>query len=78
MYSVAGDADTSILSPFPLIPSIPSSTPVAKIYLEKNGGFAKTSVSAPIVTNSLGNNAAGQLANILSFMKMKQKPLHYC
>lgn len=61
MYSVAGDADTSILSPYPLIPSIPSSTPVAKIYLEKNGGFSKTSVSAPIVTTTTGTNAPGRL-----------------
>ena len=61
MYSVAGDADTSILSPYPLIPSIPSSTPVAKIYLEKNGGFSKTSVSAPIVTTTTGASAAGGL-----------------
>ena len=53
MYSVTGDADTSILSPYPLIPSIPSSQPVAKIYLEKNGGFSKTSVSAPVINSQL-------------------------
>ena len=55
MYSVTGEADTgSILSPYPLLPSnIPPSQPVAKIYLEKNGGgFAKTSVSTPVVASN--------------------------
>jgi len=52
MYSVCGDADTSVLSPYPLVPSIPASQPVAKIYLEKPGGFSKTSVSAAVVSSS--------------------------
>ena len=52
MYSVCGEADTSVLSPYPLIPSIPASQPVAKIYLERAGGFSKTSVSAAVVSSS--------------------------
>ena len=52
MYSVCGDADTSVLSPYPLVPSIPASQPVAKIYLEKPGGFSKTSVSAAAGTTA--------------------------
>lgn len=52
MYSVCGEADTSVLSPYPLIPSIPASQPVAKIYLERPGGFSKTSVSAAVVSSS--------------------------
>ena len=52
MYSVCGEQDTSVLSPYPLIPSIPTSQPVAKIYLEKSGGFSKTSVSAAVVSSN--------------------------
>ena len=46
MYSINGDGDMAALSPYPLLPTIPSSQPVAKIYLEKQGGFSKTSVAA--------------------------------
>ena len=35
MYSINGDGDMAALSPYPLLPTIPSSQPVAKIYLEK-------------------------------------------
>ena len=66
MYSVCGDQDTSVLSPYPLIPSIPTSQPVAKIYLEKSGGFSKTSVSAAVVSS---NN------NITSRSSPEQSPL---
>ena len=52
VYSVCGEADTSVLSPLPLVPSIPASQPVAKIYLERPGGFSKTSVSAAVVSSS--------------------------
>ena len=69
MYSLCGEQeyqDTSVLSPYPLIPSIPTSQPVAKIYLEKSGGFSKTSVSAAVVSS---NN------NITSRSSPEQSPL---
>ena len=50
MYSVTGDGDTStILSPYPpaLLPPLPPSQPVAKIYTEKTGGFTKTRPEPP-------------------------------
>ena len=48
MYSINGDMAT--LSPYPLLPKIPSSQPVAKIYLEKQGRFSKPSVAnVPVV-----------------------------
>ena len=40
------------LSPYPLLPTIPSSQPVTKIYLEKQGGFSKTSVAAVLVVHT--------------------------
>jgi len=46
MYSINGDGDMTTLSPSPLLPSLPASQPVAKIFLEKQAGFSKTSVSA--------------------------------
>ena len=52
MYSVTGEADASVLSPYPLVPNIATSQPVAKIYLEKNGGFSKAPVSTPVVTSN--------------------------
>ena len=52
MYSVTGEADASVLSPYPLVPNIATSQPVAKIYLEKNGGFSKAPVSTPVVNSN--------------------------
>ena len=46
MFSLSGEGDMTTLSPSPLIPPLPPSQPVAKIYLERGGGFAKTSVAA--------------------------------
>ena len=46
MFSLSGEGDMTTLSPSPLIPPLPPSQPVAKIYLERGGGFSKTSVAA--------------------------------
>ena len=46
MFSLSGEGDMTTPSPSPLIPPLPPSQPVAKIYLERGGGFAKTSVAA--------------------------------
>ena len=56
LYSIGGD---TVLSPYPLLPTIPPSQPVAKIYLEKQGGFSKTSVAAvPAVPTTTQGNAS--------------------
>ena len=55
MFSLSGEGDMTTLSPSPLIPPLPPSQPVAKIYLERGGGFAKTSVAALSAVNTFSN-----------------------
>ena len=58
MFSINGDGDTPALSPYPILPSLPASQPVAKIYLEKQGGFSKASVATkPATPSSTGSES---------------------
>jgi len=61
LYSINGDGETPTLSPYPLLPTIPSSQPVAKIYLEKQGGFSKASVAAAPSAQSLSSERSSTL-----------------
>ena len=56
MYSLEGDVTT--LSPSPLLPALPASQPVARIYLERQAGFSKTSVTALTAVNNFKSLAS--------------------
>ena len=58
MYSLEGEGDVTTLSPSPLLPALPASQPVARIYLERQAGFSKTSVTALTAVNNFKSLAS--------------------